>query len=169
MRILVNDYAGHPFQLQLSRSLARDGHTVLHTYFGAYQTPKGRTDVDAEMADRLKIEAVTIPGTFKQHSALSRRKADHAYGVALCRRVQEFQPNIVISANTPLDAQKQLLKATHRNGGRFVFWLQDVLSVAIEFVLRKKGNPIRRRRRPHLLPPRAQPFAAERRYRLHRA
>jgi glycosyltransferase involved in cell wall biosynthesis len=141
MRILVNDYAGHPFQLQLSRSLARDGHTVLHTYFGAYQTPKGRTDVDAEMADRLKIEAVTIPGTFKQHSALSRRKADHAYGVALCRRVEEFQPNIVISANTPLDAQKQLLKATHRNGGRFVFWLQDVLSVAIEFVLRKKGIP----------------------------
>ena len=55
MRILVNDYAGHPFQLQLSRSLARDGHTVLHTYFGAYQTPKGRTDVDAEMADRLTI------------------------------------------------------------------------------------------------------------------
>jgi glycosyltransferase involved in cell wall biosynthesis len=141
MRILVNDYAGHPFQLQLSRSLARDGHTVLHTYFGAYQTPKGRTDVDAEMADRLTIEAVAIPGIFKQHSALSRRKADHAYGEALCRRVEDFQPNIVISANTPLDAQKQLLKATHQNGGRFVFWLQDVLSVAIEFVLRKKGIP----------------------------
>ena len=41
MRILVNDYAGHPFQLQLSRSLARDGHTVLHTYFGAYRPRKG--------------------------------------------------------------------------------------------------------------------------------
>jgi colanic acid biosynthesis glycosyl transferase WcaI len=41
MRILVNDYAGHPFELQLSRALARRGHTVPHTYFAAFQTPKG--------------------------------------------------------------------------------------------------------------------------------
>lgn len=141
MRILVNDYAGHPFQLQLSRALARDGHTVLHTYFGAYQTPKGRTEVDADIADRLKIEAVTIPGNFQQHSAISRRRADHAYGTAVSERARTFRPQVVISANTPLDAQKQLLRATHEVGGRFVFWLQDVLSVAIEFVLRKKGVP----------------------------
>ena len=41
MRILVNDYAGHPFQLQLSRELARRGHTILHTYFADAKGPKG--------------------------------------------------------------------------------------------------------------------------------
>jgi glycosyltransferase involved in cell wall biosynthesis len=56
--------------------------------------------------------------------------------------VEFFRPDIVISANTPLDAQKQLLRATHAVGARFVFWLQDVLSVAIEFVLRKKHFPL---------------------------
>jgi colanic acid biosynthesis glycosyl transferase WcaI len=144
MRILVNDYAGHPFQLQLSRALARDGHTVLHTYFGGYQTPKGRTDVDEELASYLTIEAVNIKGNFKQHSALSRWKTDRLYGAEISRRVEELKPDIVISANTPLDAQKQILAATHRVGGGFVFWLQDVLSVAIQFVLRKKGIPFAR-------------------------
>lgn len=141
MRILVNDYAGHPFQLQLSRALARDGHTVLHTYFGGHQAPKGRTDVDEELASRLEIEAVSITGTFKQHSAVSRWRADREYGAAICRRVEQMKPEIVISANTPLDAQNQILAATHRVGGVFVFWLQDVLSVAMRFVLRKKGIP----------------------------
>ena len=32
MRILVHDYAGHPFQAQLSRELARRGHRVVHAY-----------------------------------------------------------------------------------------------------------------------------------------
>ena len=142
MRILVNDYAGHPFQLQLSRELARHGHTVLHTYFAAYPTPKGRTDVDSEASGDLTIDPIAIGGNFRQHSALSRRAADKAYGKAVCQRVKLFLPDVVISANTPLDAQKQMLEATHAVGGSFVFWLQDVLSVAIEFVLRKKHFPL---------------------------
>src|SRR6185503_17172875 len=98
MRVLVNDYAGHPFQLQLSRELARSGHDVLHTYFGAYQTPKGRTDVDASSGN-LAITAIAIDGDFKQHSALSRRAADKAYGRAVCRHVNSFRPDVVLSAN----------------------------------------------------------------------
>jgi len=30
MRLLIHDYAGHPFQVQLSRELARRGHSVTH-------------------------------------------------------------------------------------------------------------------------------------------
>jgi hypothetical protein len=32
MRILISDYSGHPFQVQLSRELARRGHGVTHSY-----------------------------------------------------------------------------------------------------------------------------------------
>jgi colanic acid biosynthesis glycosyl transferase WcaI len=142
MRILINDYAGHPFELQLSRELARRGHSVLHTYFAAYQTPKGRTDVDSETSGDLTIDPVSIGFEFGQHSAFSRRAADKAYGKKVSQRIRLFCPDIVISANTPLDAQKQLLEATHAIGARFVFWLQDILSVAIAFVLRKKHFPL---------------------------
>ena len=41
MRIVVNDYSGHPFQIELSRELARRGHKVLHLYSAEFQTPKG--------------------------------------------------------------------------------------------------------------------------------
>jgi colanic acid biosynthesis glycosyl transferase WcaI len=142
MRVLVNDYAGHPFELQLSRELSRRGHVVLHTYFAAYQTPKGRVDETSELAGLLTILPVRIQRTFSQHSALSRRSADRAYGRELTKQLAAFQPDVVISANTPLDAQKHLLSATQKHGAKFIFWMQDVLSAAVEFVLRKKGIPL---------------------------
>jgi len=36
MRILINDHAGHPFQVQLSRSLAAREHRVLHTVYWGF-------------------------------------------------------------------------------------------------------------------------------------
>jgi colanic acid biosynthesis glycosyl transferase WcaI len=142
MRILVNDYAGHPFELQLSRELSRRGHVVLHTYFAAYQTPKGRVDESSELDGLLTILPVKIETAFSQHSALSRRSADQAYGRELTKQVAAFRPDVVISANTPLDAQKHLLSATRKHGAKFIFWMQDLLSAAVEFVLRKKGIPL---------------------------
>ncbi len=141
MRILVNDYAGHPFELQLSRELARRGHTVLHTYFAAYQTPKGRVDDDSQANGLLSILGINIKQEFAQHSALYRRSADRAYGIELCRQVVDFRPDVVISANTPLDAQKLLMAAAREHGAKFIFWMQDLLSSAVEFVLRRKGVP----------------------------
>ncbi|HYO26095.1 MAG TPA: hypothetical protein VEQ85_14225, partial [Lacipirellulaceae bacterium] len=41
MRVLVHDYCGHPFQVQLSRALAARGYDVLHLYNGSFQTPRG--------------------------------------------------------------------------------------------------------------------------------
>jgi glycosyltransferase involved in cell wall biosynthesis len=141
MRILVNDYAGHPFELQLSRELARRGHTVLHTYFAAFQTPKGRVNDGSCDQGLLTIEGIIIDKAFSPHSACSRRSADRAYGHKLCQEVIRFQPDVVISANTPLDAQRLLMSVTRKQGAKFIFWMQDLLSLAIEFVLQKKGVP----------------------------
>lgn len=141
MRILVNDFAGHPFQLQLSRALAGDGNIVRHTYFGANNTPRGRVSGDHQ---NLKIINLTIEGEFKKHSILSRRGADVGYGRALSDVIRAFRPDIVISANTPLDAQRMALAATREVKGKFVFWLQDLLSTGVEFVLRKKRVPFSR-------------------------
>ena len=44
LRVLVHDFAGHPFQIDLSRALARRGHTVQHVYCGSYASGKGRFD-----------------------------------------------------------------------------------------------------------------------------
>jgi colanic acid biosynthesis glycosyl transferase WcaI len=141
MRIMVNDYAGHPFQIQLSRSLALAGHDVLHTFFADNNTPKGGVERRPDDPRNFSVEPVSIVREFKKHALLARWLADVDFGKALSERLRSFRPELVLSANMPLDAQRVLLKAAHAAQARFVVWLQDVLSVGIEFALRKKGIP----------------------------
>jgi hypothetical protein len=48
MRLLIHDYAGHPFQVQLSRELARRGHSVIHAFAGGLLTPRGSLQKQAD-------------------------------------------------------------------------------------------------------------------------
>ena len=141
MRIFVNEFCGHPFQMELSRELARMGHDVHHVYFADNQsTPKGQTQVRPGDPAGLAIEGLHITRAFEKHSILKRRQADVEYGQVAARRMEAFRPDVVISANMPLDAQAILQRAARRQRARFVFWLQDVYSVAAKFVLRRKAK-----------------------------
>jgi colanic acid biosynthesis glycosyl transferase WcaI len=143
MRIFVNEFCGHPFQMELSRKLAKMGHAVLHVYFADNDsTPKGETQRRPDDSPNLTIEGVHIQREFSKHSLLTRRQADLEYGREVALRVDRFRPDVVISANMPLDAQRILQQAAHRHQARFVFWLQDVYSVAVQFVLRRKARPL---------------------------
>jgi glycosyltransferase involved in cell wall biosynthesis len=137
MRILVNEFCGHPFQIELSRELARRGHEVLHLYFADnLSTPKG--DLSARGAPGLRIEGLHIAHPFSKHSLLTRRRSDRAYGKEVAKRLAEFQPEAVLSANMPLDGQKILLDAARQQHARFYYWLQDVYSSAVRFVVQRK-------------------------------
>jgi colanic acid biosynthesis glycosyl transferase WcaI len=139
MRIFVNEFCGHPFQMELSRKLAKMGHPVYHVYFADNDsTPKGETRLRPDDSPDLTIEGVHIQRAFSKHSLLTRRQSDLEYGRAVATRVERFRPDVVISANMPLDAQKILLQATRQQSARFIFWLQDVYSTAVRFVLRRK-------------------------------
>ena len=41
MKIFIHDYAGHPFQVDLSKKLAQKGYEVFHAYFAVDAGPKG--------------------------------------------------------------------------------------------------------------------------------
>lgn len=141
MRIFVNEFCGHPFQMELSRELARMGHDVCHVYFADNQsTPKGQIHKRPNDPRGLTIEGLHITRNFEKHSILKRRQADVEYGQVAARRMDAFRPDVVISANMPLDAQAILQRAARQQQARFVFWLQDVYSVATRFVLRKKAK-----------------------------
>jgi glycosyltransferase involved in cell wall biosynthesis len=141
MRILINEFCGHAFQLELSRELARRGHTVLHVFFADnHSTPKGNTQIREDDPEGLMIEGLHISREFSKHSLLTRRQSDLEYGRVVANRVEMFRPDVVMSGNMPLDAQAILLKATHRYNARFIFWLQDVYSLAARFVLQRKAK-----------------------------
>jgi len=143
MRILVNEFCGHPFQMELSRRLAKMGHQVHHVYFADnHSTPKGETRLRPDDAPDLVIEGLHIQREFSKHSLSTRRQADLEYGRETAVRVEQFRPDVVMSANMPLHAQNLLQEATHRNRARFVFWLQDVYCEAVRFVLSRKARPL---------------------------
>ena len=142
MKIVLQDFAGHPFPLQLSRELARQGNEVLHLYFAGNNTPKGSIRQGPDDPAGWQIRGLELKTDFQKHSVIRRRRCDIAYGRIAAEYIRDFQPHLVLSANAPLDAQALLLKEAHTVGARFVFWLQDIYSFAIRFVLKNKRMPL---------------------------
>jgi glycosyltransferase involved in cell wall biosynthesis len=135
LRILVHDYAGHPFQFDLSRALARRGHVVLHAYFAGDQGPKGQIGRLPDDPDSLTIEGVSLDQPYDKGDLFGRRRNDVRYGGVMGQLITRFAPDVVISGNTPLDAQGQIQAASSRAGAAFVNWIQDFYSAAISELL----------------------------------
>ena len=122
-RIVVHDYSGHPFQLQLSRELAKRGDHVLHLYSSDFLTGQGATTLDEADPLTLEIESLGIGLQFAKYNLIRRTSHELRYGRVLRRRVKAYSPDIVLSSNTPLLSQAALMTwvAVHRVP--FVFWL----------------------------------------------
>lgn len=138
MRILVHDYPGGPFEVQLSRELAQRGHEVLHAYAGYNITPRGDLRKKDSDPEQFNITPIFIQKPLEKYSFLKRWQQEREYGRLLSQEIRKFQPDILISANTPLDSQKLAQKTAQKENIRFVFWLQDVIGVATQRLLRKK-------------------------------
>jgi colanic acid biosynthesis glycosyl transferase WcaI len=130
-RLVVHDFAGHPFQVQLSRALAARGATVLHLHCGSDVTPKGSVQAVAGDALGFSVEGIWLRTAFDKYRIQRRLLQEVTYGRAVARRIREFGPDAVISSNAPLFAQGLIRRAAARSGARFVFWQQDVLSAAM--------------------------------------
>jgi colanic acid biosynthesis glycosyl transferase WcaI len=143
VRIAIHDYSGHPFQIQLSRELAFQGHDVLHLFFESFQTPKGAVHKREGDSVSLEIEGIRFEEPFaKYNNFLKRRRQEIHYGKIAARKIAEYQPEVLLSANTPLDAQNIIKSTAERHGMKFVFWLQDIYSLGIDTFLRKKKYPL---------------------------
>ena len=138
MRILVHDYAGHPFQTSLSRELARRGHEVVHAFFGGDKGPKGNFRRRADDAGKLRFEALFSDSDYDKGSLIRRRFADIQYGKIVADLIDAEKPDLVISGNTPTEAQSYVVNACKRNSSAFVYWVQDFYSIAATKILTKK-------------------------------
>lgn len=138
MRVLVSDYSGHPFQVQLSRELARRGHVVTHSYSAGFQTPKGNLTLGPDDPAGFAIVPVSNSKPFAKNSFVTRRRQEIEIGERLAELVASFAPDVVVSSNAPLDTQRLFQAAARRSGAKFVFWLQDIYSEAISRVVPRK-------------------------------
>ena len=133
MRILVHDFVGHPFQIQLSRELAARGHSVTHAYAIGLAGPKGR--LNNAGSDFFVIEGVPLRSYFKKYSPLRRLLGHRHYARDVKHLADRLQPDVVLSGNTPVDIQAELLWYCRRRDVAFINWVQDVYSEALRFFL----------------------------------
>lgn len=138
MRLLLHDYSGHAFLVQLARQLARDGHQVLHVHFPGFQTPKGVLERRPDDPPGFETRGLALPEAFAKYTYVKRLFQELSYGRMLARTIEDWKPEVVISANSPLDPQHLAWRAARRIGVPFVFWVQDIYSVAIANILRRR-------------------------------
>ena len=129
LRVLVHDFAGHPFQIDLSRALAQRGHTVCHVYCDSYTSGKGRFDAPGHA--NLSVVAVPVGESFARYSPVRRLGQELVYGRRFTRVAAGFRPDVILACNVPLMAKAVAAGWCDRRRVPWVFWLQDLHSVAM--------------------------------------
>lgn len=136
-RVVIHDFSGHPFQVQLARHLARRGAESYHLYCASFQTPHGNV---ADEEERFESIGVRLRTPFAKYSGIRRLFHELEYGWRLAMKVRRIDPDVVVSANTPLIAAGVFQAAMKIRRTPVVFWHQDVYSVAIAaHITRRRG------------------------------
>lgn len=138
MRILVHDYCGHPFQVQLSRALAARGHEVLHLYNGSFQTPRGALAKTAADPAGFNVGPIDLGEIVPKTGFRRRLQLERKYGHLLTDAAASFCPDVILSANTPSIPQRRLTRDCRRRGVRHVFWVQDIYGIAAYSLLKRR-------------------------------
>jgi glycosyltransferase involved in cell wall biosynthesis len=131
MRIAIHDYAGFAFPLELSRELSTRDHSVLHLYTQASGGPKA--SFNKRSNPNLQIINIDIDGVQKDNF-LKRWFQEQHYGDLAEKEMANWGPDVIISANTPLVAQRRIIRWAHKYLVPSLFWLQDLLSVAAKTI-----------------------------------
>jgi glycosyltransferase involved in cell wall biosynthesis len=129
MRILLHDYSGHPFQVQLARELSRRGHAVTHSYCAAYTSGKGH--LWAEPGESIEFDPIGVGVKIDKMSFGRRLLQELGLGIALVRQARRLRPEVVMAANVPIPTLMVFAAYALSAGVPWVLWHQDVQSVAI--------------------------------------
>jgi len=139
-KIIVHDYAGHPFEVQLSREFARRGYDVWHLYASDTVTPHGSMEPRPNDVPGFFSQAIPMNPGYRIHkyNFLKRNSFEREYAKRLLDTCRRLKPNVIVSANTPTLIQSALIRYARKDGVRFINWVQDFYSVAVGKLLRKK-------------------------------
>ena len=139
MRVVVHDYFGHAFPAQLARALAGRGHEVLHLHCSSFVGGKGR--LERADADPLGLDfgVVDLGQPFAKYDVVRRIADERKTARSLAALLRDFRPDGVLSIG-PLIVQQEFLRASHAIGASFVFWQQDVMSIAARRVLGRRSR-----------------------------
>jgi glycosyltransferase involved in cell wall biosynthesis len=137
--IVVLDYAGHIPQADLARNLAKIGHKVRHMYCSDYISGRGAVERETDDPKDLEFLDVSIKKDFNRYNPIERLKHEFAISDEFWAKIQEINPDHTIFSNVPLIAMSRLAKRMERFHRPYLFWWQDVYSIAMGNAFKKFG------------------------------
>jgi colanic acid biosynthesis glycosyl transferase WcaI len=140
MKILLNDFSGHAFTIELARWFAENGYQVTYTYCSTVASPKGDLQSMTRNPTTLEVRPVCLPGErlFDKYHPIKRLRDEVFIGRQVRKICLEFKPDVILSGNTHLLTQREIQNSARIVGARFIFWLQDLYGIGIRENLAKR-------------------------------
>jgi colanic acid biosynthesis glycosyl transferase WcaI len=139
MRILVHDYSGHPFQVELSRELAKRGHAVTHSFCEAYVSGKGH--LTSGPRESIRFDSIGKNVVIDKMRFGRRLVQELRLGVELVRQVRRTRPDVALVGNTPIPTLAVFTVAMLAMRLPWVLWHQDIQAVALRSFAGGKLSP----------------------------
>ncbi len=134
IKIVIHDYAGHPFQFELSEQLSKS-YEVYHLYFKNDKGPKANFKRGNK---NLIIDGLGEKINYDKKNLIYRFFDDIKYGKIVSERINTIKPDLILSGNCPTLSQHIIMNSAKKNNSKFIIWVQDFYSLAVEILLKKK-------------------------------
>ncbi|MBA2390565.1 MAG: glycosyltransferase family 4 protein [Geodermatophilaceae bacterium] len=142
MKIIVFDYSGHPFQVQLSRLLAGRGHDVVHGHCEAYHS--GRGQLTTVPGDTVRFTSIGAGRRIRKYSFVRRLLQELRLGLDLATLFRRQQPDVVLISNAPIPTLCLAVLGLWFCRTPWVLWHQDVFAAAVgSFAARRRSALVR--------------------------
>ena len=129
MRILVHDYSGHPFQVELSRELARRGHEVTHSFCPGWVSGKGK--LVAEPGETIVFDPVGPTEPIDKSRFVRRVLVEARLGLQLLAQVRRTRAQQAMLSNAQIPTLVVFALGMLLLRKPWVLWHQDVYAVAV--------------------------------------
>lgn len=137
LNVVLHDFAGHPFQAELSRRLAARGHQVTHLTSAEWVSGKGTLHRLPGDPETLRFDQLSVGRPIAKYSPRQRMHWELDYGKVAARQLAQ-RPDVVIICNVPLLSMGRFVWHALRRRVPWVLWHQDIWSAAM-------GDEVRRR------------------------
>lgn len=142
MKIVLHDFAGHPFQAELSRRLAARGHDVTHLTSAEWVSGKGALERRPDDPGTLRFEQLSVGRPIDKYSPRARMRWELDYGkvsaLHLDGHSERDRPDVVVICNVPLLSMGRFVWHARRRSLPWVLWHQDIWSAAMADEVRRR-------------------------------
>ena len=109
-KIIIHDYAGHPFQFELSEQLSKS-YEVYHLYFKNDKGPKANFKGGNK---NLIIDGLGEKINYNKKNLICRFFDDIKYGKIVSERINTIKPDLIISGNCPTLSQHIIMNSAKK-------------------------------------------------------